>query len=644
MRYPRAPHVRATPPSKRGPASRSALKSLEESRLVALSRRRNLRPMADPPNVGAGEDGRSDAAWPQRWAAGALVALVVLSPWPFGSAHPTATRGIALIASLVALLGLGASLRGTELGRFAVLPGLSMGPLVALWTLALLQTLPCPPSVHGILARGTADLWHPAAPALVAVLGRGPHTVSLDAAATIRWLAFSTAVLSLSLAASPALRARRTLLRSTVALGVGSVLVAVCGLLGRLLFVDRLYGVFAVPTVAPFSPFVSKNHFAGYVELSACLALGLAAGLADEARRGPERLSWLESRRAPWVVAAWGAAIVLVLAVPVALSRGGVVSLAAGLATFAAIRLGTRTNRPARGAALTISTLAAVVIALALLLPEEARDRVRTLGDVDSSGAYRIAVWRDSLRLFASSPVVGSGFGAFAEALPRFKSGAGDVRVEHAENDYLELLCEGGVVAALLVGVVLLRWLLAAWRAIAREPHRLQRGVRAGALAGLVALLVHCAFDFNLRIPSNALLAAFLLALVLPAPSADAPRAPSRRNAALLLAGSLLAAVIALLAPWRPRDVDRGALQRAAAAGGAGLRGEALARDLTAHLRSRPADAAAWVALAWLRLPRAPEDADVLATWAQSLDPQHAALTAAAARVRTAAQSQPRKP
>src|SRR5258708_28829016 len=47
-------------------------------------------------------------------------------------------------------------------------------------------------------------------------------------------------------------------------------------------------------------------------------------------------------------------------------------------------------------------------------------------------------------------------------------------------------------------------------RVLAAKPSSLRRDLGAGALAGLVALLVHSLFDFNLRIPSNAILAAFL--------------------------------------------------------------------------------------------------------------------------------------
>jgi O-antigen ligase len=627
------------------------------------------RPVPEPASGGGGRNST------QRWPAVLLVALVFLSPWPFGSVHLRTTQAIAIIGSLAILLSLAAAIR-VKRASVSLSPDSSghlwVVPLAGLWLLGLLQLVPLPPSLHAFLAPGSAAVWHPAAPAAAAVLGTGPHPVSLDPPATLRWLAFSAAVVGLALISGPALRTRAILLPISVTAVAGGLFVAVYGLAARLLFGDKLYGVLTVPTIAPFGPFVSKNHFAGYVELAACLALGLAAGLADEARRGPERLSWLESRRAAWIVAAWGAATVLVLAVPVSLSRGGVVSLAAGIVAFVALRVSTRSgHRPdARTAIPAASGLIVVAVVLALLLPNEARERVRTLGDVQRADTYRLEVWRDALRLVASSPVVGSGFGAFADALPRFKTGAGYVRVEHAENDYLELLCEGGLAGFGLAVVAVATLLLRGWRAVRNEPHRLPRGVRAGALAGLVAMLVHSGFDFNLRIPSNALLAGLLLACVLPPSTAPATTTllirlnhagPGRARGLVSLIQAVpfvLALALAIFGPWSPHEVGTGALQRAAVGGGPGLRRTALDRDAVAHLRRRPVDASAWAVLAWLRLPRAPQEAGAIAGWSQSLDPQHAALRAAAQRVRDAAaratapagtapapfRSQPRRP
>jgi hypothetical protein len=586
-------------------------------------------------------------------AAAILVTLVVVTPWPFGSAHLRTTQGIALVSSLATLMWVAQSHdAGTaRLGSRAV--GLGLG---GLWVLAIAQLTPLPAAIQRVIAPAAAAIWHPVAPIPHLVLGIGARPISLDPAATWRWLGFSSALLGLAIAGSAGLRTRAALLRATTVVVGGALAVAVYGFAARLLFADRLFGVLAVPTIAPFGPFVSKNHFAGYVELAACLAVGLATGLSDEARHGADWLGWLESPRAPWIVTTWGAAAVLVLAVPVSLSRGGTLSLMVGLAAFAVIRLATQTDgrhRARRTLAvglIALGSLAAIVV----VLPETARERIHSLGGIDSAGAYRLQVWRDALRLFAASPFLGTGFGAFADALPAFKTGGGGFRVEHAENDYLELLCEGGAAGFALAGVALAALLAVGWRAARTEPHRLARGLRSGALAGLVALLAHSTVDFNLRIPSNALFAALLVAFLLPEPTraqgtvGEITRGARGRRLAVVLS-ALLAAATAVFGPWGARQWDAETLARATDR--TALRGAALEGGVTAHLRSRPADAQAWAALAWLRLPTLPGEAEELAAWSQRLDPQHVTLVRASQRVRDAAcaalapgQSQPRSP
>ncbi len=579
-----------------------------------------------------------------RLALTVLVTLVVLSPWPFGGAHPVVARGIAVVALVTSVVVLGLSWR-----QPLFLPRAVLWPIAGLWLLGLLQLVPLPHPLHQALAPGSTAVWYPSNPVAAAVLGSGPHPISLHPEATARWLVFSVALVALALLAAPALSERRLALRSAVVVVGGAVLVAVYGLVARLAFGDKLYGVLAVPTIAPFGPFVSKNHFAGYVEMAACLALGLATGLADEARHGPDLLSWLESRRAMWVVVAWGAALVLILVVPISLSRGGVVSLTAGLVVFALVRAWARRSR--RGGRwrlpLALAVLAVSGLAVALVLPLEARARVLTVTRATQGGpdAYRTRLCGDSLRLAVASPLLGTGLAAYEDAIPRFKSGAGDLRVEHAENDYVELLAEGGTAAVALVGLILVLGTRRALGAVREEPHRLRRGLYCGALAGIAALLVHSAFDFNLRIPSNALLFALLAAFALAPTWRDAgvcaSESPPDRTTEprgrgpwcwALGAASAGALLLAFAAPTAGRPFDSAQLLLTSGQQG-GLRREALERDIVAHLHRRPSDATAWVGLAWLRLPRSPAEATALASWGVALDPRHEALRRAAQRL-----------
>jgi O-antigen ligase len=410
----------------------------------------------------------------------------------------------------------------------------------------------------------------------------------------------------------------------------GGLIVAVYGIVARAVFGSLLFGRVPVPTVSPFGPFVSKNHFAGYVEMIALLAMGWALGLMDQARRGDGTLSWVGSSRAGRVVGALGVAAALALAIPVSQSRGGVLSLGAGLAALFLLRARGRNPgaTPGRMWAGAATGLLVLIIALQAVLPQEAHERMATLASSspDASGAYRLGLWRDALRAFGSSPFVGQGLAAFADTLPRFKRGAGELRVEHAESDYVELLVEGGVVAALALAAFL--WLLGKSVLPSLSGDRVERGLRLGAMAGLVALALHSLVDFNLHIPASALVACLLLGMAL---SRKETRWLEDGRARALGFSALLAIAVAGVG-LAVAASDGSVALRLEGAGRRGLRARRAEVGVRTHLRARPADAEAWVWLAWLRANASvPDEGAALAGYASGLDPTREPLRASAA-------------
>jgi hypothetical protein len=406
----------------------------------------------------------------------------------------------------------------------------------------------------------------------------------------------------------------------------GAALLAAYALVARGRFGPLLYGRFAVPTVTPFGPFVSKNHFAGYVGPAALLTLGFCLGLASRARAR----AWTRDRTAPGVVLALVCALAMALALLVSASRGGVLAAAGGGACLATLvylrRRGRRVLLPAAALGLALLGL------LALALPEEARARVGTL----EGASFRLETWRDGLRLFGRSPLVGHGFAAFADAYAGVKQGHGSIRVEHAESEYVELLAEGGLVGFALV---LLAFALPAKRVLERLP-RLEpqsRSLAAGALAGLVALSVHSAFDFVLRIPAIATLAA-LLAAFLVAAAGLRPRPPSRAalaGFALVLAGLGLAtawsghSTFDRDAAWREVRSEVQAAASATSPEARALRVERATARLRELLSTRPAFAEGWLLMAALRQEAGDAtEARGLAEHAGALDPTRAELQA----------------
>jgi O-antigen ligase len=557
-------------------------------------------------------------------ALGVLAAVAVAAPWPFGSVQPEVERAISvvlLVASLMCALG-GLLHGGIEL------PGIALWPLVGILVLGALQLVPLPPLLHHV-APGSRVVWHPQEPAAAAILGGGPHPVSLDPEATRAWLGLALGLVTLCLLAAPAAAGRSVAARAATGAMLGGLLVCVYGIVARVAFGSLLYGSIPVPTVSPFGPFVSKNHFAGYVEMAALLALGFAAGLGDCERSSSGALSWAGSPRAWRVLAGFGIALAMALGVLASLSRGGALSLLAGGIVFLLARKRARRHRPGEswmGHTLWLAAAVVLSVGVVLVLPREARERIGTLREAagEQAASFRLRVWRAVVRMSLASPLVGHGMGSFETAFPRYKTSDGELRVQHAENDYLEMLAEGGLLGLVLsvsaCGLVLHRVMAG----LSRQGDRLVRGIGTGALAATAALLVHSAFDFNLRIPSNATLFALLAALALGAGGGELRRL--ERPAGFVLVAVPLFGLAATLWPRSPTPPTSGrdglsiayAIQDAS---GRALRLERADRVFVASVRRRPADAEAWVLLGWGRALAGRGDGLQLARYGASLDP-----------------------
>jgi O-antigen ligase len=120
------------------------------------------------------------------------------------------------------------------------------------------------------------------------------------------------------------------------------------------------------------------------------------------------------------------------------------------------------------------------------------------LWDGHISATSRAEIWSRSLSL-APFMVSGSGFGTFQTLYQTVENPFAVTRfyVNHAHNDALELLIEGGIAALILLILSLAWWTSAAWRAW-RPSDDADPYARAGAVMGGV-LLMHSLVDFPLR-------------------------------------------------------------------------------------------------------------------------------------------------
>lgn len=297
---------------------------------------------------------------------------------------------------------------------------------------------------------------------------------------------------------------------------------------------------------SPFGPFVNRNHFAGYMEL--LMPLPVALVIRGAASRD-KRLLYLF------------AATIMAVAAVVSLSRGGMISLAGEvifIAILSAIAKTTwssgaaeiRRHRDARAeegetdafeettpafprrslsmwlraSAFTVLLAALVVAGILWIGSDPVVNRLfpsQTANEQAKSETFftsRGWIWRDTVTMIRANPILGVGLGGYETAYPIYSRDDGSLllgqsfSIDRAHNDYLQILADCGVVG----GALAIWFIVLVFRAVARgiKSHDpLRSAVALGCGAGIFGMLVHSFFDFNLQLPSNALLFLLLAAI-----------------------------------------------------------------------------------------------------------------------------------
>jgi O-antigen ligase len=290
-----------------------------------------------------------------------------------------------------------------------------------------------------------------------------------------------------------AVQAFRTLedWRGFVWFGMGfGFLVSLFAILQHLTSNGKLYWVRVIRYGGiPFGPYVNRNHFAGFAELVVPLALvPLVLGRV---------------RRERWPIVGLFA-VLPIGALFLSASRGGLVSFGAELGVLALVMI----RRREMGKQLFAG---GVVLLVALLLVSwlgvgQILERLSSVQLLEVTAGKRASMRRDTWHIFLDHPFVGTGLGTLQIVYPPYETLYDGKIVNHTHNDYLEALAETGIAGGLCCA-----WFLAVL--LAESLKRLRQLINSftGALqlSGLVAccgFLVHSLVDFNLHIPSNALL------------------------------------------------------------------------------------------------------------------------------------------
>ena len=267
----------------------------------------------------------------------------------------------------------------------------------------------------------------------------------------------------------------------------------------------RAYGTFEQP-----------NPYAGYLGLTAALALGTVATLVWDHLLGERRRSAgaegtgrvpVPARQLDWGFVAFGAGCcgAMLIALVASWSRGGWMG-------FGAATLVMAVALPRKRVGSILLVLILVVAGLGVygsgLLPGSFVDRMTSfardirledvrgmpINDANFAVIERLAHWQAALSMTRYDLWTGIGLGCYEAAYPMFALINWPIALGHAHNIYLNLLAETGLTGLV---VYLILWGVTFWRTwvVTRRAQGLRRAVGVGLLGAWAHLTAHHLLD-----------------------------------------------------------------------------------------------------------------------------------------------------
>jgi O-antigen ligase len=257
--------------------------------------------------------------------------------------------------------------------------------------------------------------------------------------------------------------------------------------------------------------FINRNYFAGYLLMVIPLSMGfLFSREADRTGRIMGWRHWASSLDGKTLLIGFSV-MVMILGLLFSASRMGILSL---LLSFSLISLFFRSPWKEQ----TFSRGTMLILGLAILWAAWiGLDAVINRFFAASEGLKgRWVFWANTFQIFKDFPIFGSGLGTYLQVFPMYRSFYTQGFISHAENDFLQLASEVGVIGFGLLSVLffyLFLKVLSGIRSLSDgEPGRY---IALGGLVGTLALMFHSLVERNIQVPSNAFLYTFILALVL---------------------------------------------------------------------------------------------------------------------------------
>jgi O-antigen ligase len=248
--------------------------------------------------------------------------------------------------------------------------------------------------------------------------------------------------------------------------------------------------------------YLNTNHFSGLLEMALPLAFAMLSGVFLYLRtEDPGELRMRLMR----LMLLWGGILfLLVTAILFSRSRAGILlAIIAILVSAAAFYRFQRRGRSAKTVMAVASLATAVAISIASI---PVLNRFVNLNPMDDDRWTTFENTVEAIKVFFP---VGSGPGTFPDIYRAFQPVDQMLFINHAHNDYLELLLEMGLLGGMII-IAFLFLYVTGWTTLYRQRTDQMHLFQVASGISLFILLLHSLVDFNLHTPANAIVFAFL--------------------------------------------------------------------------------------------------------------------------------------
>jgi tetratricopeptide (TPR) repeat protein/O-antigen ligase len=442
-----------------------------------------------------------------------FICTLIFAPLAFGTVEQWSLLTVEVLIALAAIV-YSIQLIKTS-GSFLHVPGFI--PLLLLMGWMIFQLVPLPVILVKVLSPATYQVYKPIYDMLegnrwmpLTVYQKGTVQECLRIVSYILFYILTIQLLS------GAERLKQTVkICSWLAIGV-----AVLAILQKFSSPNKIYWFRSAPLdSSPIGPWINHSQYCGYIEAIGPVVLALLLYYwpvfsTNESLR-KRIIAFFTMIGENFHIFLGIGVLIMASSVFISMSRGGIIALTFSLLFFFIIL---RKREPKYSNLFFAGVAVCLMVSIAFLVGWGSI--FERFGHTFTDGRIkfdRIPIWQNSSEIFRDYWFAGSGFGTFINIFPNYKTIPDDFIYDHAHNDYIELLTDGGIVGFVLVAWFVIAVVREGWKMIGRRRDRYSILISIGALSGILAMLIHSVSDFNMHNGADGVYFFFLCGLLVSA-------------------------------------------------------------------------------------------------------------------------------